>query len=92
VGELRKQAAVAEPPETIVMVVGQDTKRAAGLDTARLTFPARPNRLETVIDSDFEAPALNDTLEGPEMLKSWFVTLTLALWLREPYVAEIVRM
>lgn len=70
VGVLRKQVAVAEPPEAIVTLVGQDTKSAEGLDTTRLTFPARPNKLEKVIDSDFEEPALNDSAEGPVMLRS----------------------
>jgi hypothetical protein len=49
-------------------------------------LPERPDRLVRVICSVLEEPALKDTDEGPDMMKSWMVMLRATLSLREPPV------
>lgn len=75
VGEDREQVIPAVPPAETLALDGHDTARAEGDVELRLMIPENPNRLETVIASVPEEPALKDTDTGPLMVKSVMVTL-----------------
>jgi hypothetical protein len=92
VAEYSEQVAVAVPPAARTTFVGHEDKRADGDDPVSSTLPEKPERLENVIDSVVEVPALKDTEEAPEMLKSVIVTLRTTAWLSEPLVPVILRL
>jgi hypothetical protein len=89
VGEDREQVTLAVPPTDTLTLDGHDTRREDGDVMLKLMLPEKPDRLETVTGSVPEDPALKDTDEGPDKLKSEMVTLRATLWLKEPLVPEM---
>lgn len=83
--------AVTVPFEVRVTFAGQDAKRAEGEVTAKFTSPARPNKLVSETDSGLEEPAEKDIDAGPVIEKSRTFTLRVALWVREPNLAIMLR-
>jgi hypothetical protein len=73
-------------------MAGHDTWRIDGDVTVRLMFPEKPYKLERVIVSVFEEPALKDSSDGPDKPKSEMVTLRTTPWFREPLVPVILRL
>lgn len=70
VGEDRAQVMLAVPPDARVALAGHETRMAVGEVTTRLILPERPKRLDRVICSVFDEPALKDIVAGPVRLKS----------------------
>ncbi len=89
VGEYSEQSTVAVLFDARITFAGQDDKRDGEDVSVRFILPEKPERLDRLIDSVLEVPALKDIEEGPNMLKSVMVTLRLTEWLSEPLVPVI---
>jgi len=89
VGEYSEQSTVAVLLDARITFAGQDDKRDGEDVSVRFILPEKPERVDRLIDSVLEAPALKDIEEGPDMLKSVMVTLRLTEWLSEPLVPVI---